>query len=1176
MWMSRGVQWRSGGSRSAGGRFSRFKSGALLVGVSLGLALCLLPVQPVAAKTGAKRRLLYSLTPSSTMPYTPCPPGGRMIECNIVIDPPAVKTPSGYRVPGVGLVEGGGVQGGYDPADLQSAYTVPASGGTGQTVALVDAYGYAAAESDLAIYREMYGLEPCTKANGCFKRVNQKGEEANYPAEGGGLEADWQLESALDLDMVSAACPHCHVLLVEATTQEPKDTAAAAEEAAKLSATEISNSYGYPENLEEFCPAKKGCSEFLSDYNHPGIPVTVSSGDSGYDDERGAPSWPATSPNVIAVGGTSLRRAGNARGWSESVWSGSGSGCSLYESKPAWQTDTGCTKRTDNDVAAVADSGTPVSVYRGRWEDLGGTSVSAPLVAAIEAHANSATRTAGAEAFYKKPGMLFDITEGSNGTCEPAYLCTAGTGYDGPTGLGTPDEVFHLNGWVTQGVPNLAKEASAKSSGLVSASCINAESCVAVGHYVGNDGTENALGEHWNGTAWSVQETPTLSKSTLSSVSCASLVSCTAVGHRVTSAGVEVPLAEHWNGTSWSIEEVLSPTGAESASLSGVACNSIIIGEECTATGHYVNSSGTEVTLVEHESGEAWSILETPNPAGAKSSSLTGISCDTTGRLVQECMAVGHYVNSSAKEVTLAEVWLGNGTKWTISETANPAGAKASSLTAVSCITGCTAVGSYVNSSGTELTLAEHWTEKWTIVETPNPTGAKGSALLGVSCKTEEACEAVGRYTTSGGVESTLGEVESAKVWAVQETPNPTGAKSGNLGGVSCTSTEACTAAGVYVNSASAELPFAERFGATKKWATQETPVPKLASGNLWRVSCTTSEACTAIGSYVNGSGIEVTLAERWNGKEWALQEPPNPTGAKSSKFIAVSCKSSTFCGAVGSYANSSGTEVALAEHWNGTAWSLDEPAIPTGAKGSKLVGVSCTSTTSCIAVGTYVSSSGVETVLAENWNGTAWSLKEPVIPTGAKSSNLYGVSCASGTSCMATGRYINSSSTGIAIAESWNGTAWSLKEPVIPTGSQNSSLIGVSCTSGTSCMATGRNVNSSGVETVLAESWNGTAWSLKEAIVPTGATLSILIGVSCTSSTSCTAVGGYNNSSGAQLTLAEGWNGTAWTIQETLTPEFTTNWLSGVSCTSSTACIAVGRSVDGAGMEVALAEEHS
>ncbi len=398
--------------------------------------------------SGGRGEPAISLTPSTTKPYWACPEG----PCEAIIDPQPVRVPGGYALPAGGpLLEGGGVGGGYDPQDLQSAYKIPTSIEETQTIALVDAYGYASAESDLATYRKQYGLTPCTKANGCFKKVNESGEEANYPPPNSG----WQVETALDLAMASAACTNpanCHILLVEATTASLENLGQSVNEAAKLGATEISNSYGLPEQL---CGI--GCTPISEEYyNHPGVVVTVSSGDNGYDNHLSecevkgklcaSPNFPATSPYVVAVGGTSLHKASNSRGWSEEVWTEAGSGCSKFEPKPAWQTDTGCAKRTDNDVAAVADSTTPVSVYaNGSWYLVGGTSASSPLVAGIEAHASKYTRSLGAHAFYKYPGSLFDVTTGSNGTCTPPaedeYFCHAEVGYDGPTGLGTPDGV---------------------------------------------------------------------------------------------------------------------------------------------------------------------------------------------------------------------------------------------------------------------------------------------------------------------------------------------------------------------------------------------------------------------------------------------------------------------------------------------------------------------------------------------------------------------------------------------------------------------------------------------------------------------------------------------------------------------------------------------------------------
>jgi hypothetical protein len=369
------------------------------------------------------------------------------------VDPKPVRVGSRYALPAGGpLLEGSGALGGYSPLDLQSAYKIPTTGGSTQTIALVDAYSYPTFESDLAVYREHYGLPACTHTTGCLRRVNQKGEEANYPGRHGQA---WELESALDLDMASAACPECHLLLVEATTESMANLAQTANTAATLGANEISNSYGFPETSATAC-GTTGCAQYNPDYNHPGVVITASSGDRGYNNHFegvASPTYPASSPNVLAVGGTALHRASNAREFSEEVWNeplreaGTGSGCSLFEAKPPWQHDRGCATRTDNDVAAVAACASAVSMYSSNFgfEDLCGTSVSAPLVAGIEAHASEYTRSLGAAVFYEAPSLLFDVTEGSNGTCTPpnrlAYLCTGELGYDGPTGFGTPHGV---------------------------------------------------------------------------------------------------------------------------------------------------------------------------------------------------------------------------------------------------------------------------------------------------------------------------------------------------------------------------------------------------------------------------------------------------------------------------------------------------------------------------------------------------------------------------------------------------------------------------------------------------------------------------------------------------------------------------------------------------------------
>jgi subtilase family serine protease len=314
---------------------------------------------------------------------------------------------------------------GYSPSDLRSAYKVTGTGTSSTRVAIVDAYGYPNAESDLAVYRSQFGLPPCTTSNGCFKKVNQGGIQGSYPRTNTG----WSQESALDLDMVSAMCPGCSILLVEANSSSYSDLALAVNTAAAMGAHVISNSYGGGE---------AGSSTYEPYYNYAGIAVTVSSGDSGYGVQ-----FPASSPHVTAVGGTTLQRSSTARGWSEAAWSGAGSGCSGVYPKPSWQTDAGCSRRTVADVSAVADPNTGVAVYgpatrnRSAWLVFGGTSVGAPLIGGVYG-VNGGSVTYGSNP-YHNTSALFDVTSGSNGSCGGSYLCTAVSGYDGPTGLGTPN-----------------------------------------------------------------------------------------------------------------------------------------------------------------------------------------------------------------------------------------------------------------------------------------------------------------------------------------------------------------------------------------------------------------------------------------------------------------------------------------------------------------------------------------------------------------------------------------------------------------------------------------------------------------------------------------------------------------------------------------------------------------
>jgi hypothetical protein len=330
---------------------------------------------------------------------------------------------------------------GYGPADLQSAYHLPsATTGAGQTVALIEAGDQIKLEADLATYRAQYGLPPCTTANGCFRKVNDQGQNSPLPPG----DQDWGGETSLDVDMVAAVCPNCHILVVETGGSGGLSFDDAVNTAVRLGAKFVSNSYGGGENSDEI-------NEDNAAFNHPGVVITASSGDDGY-----GLIIPAAYRHVVAAGGTTLNRGGGARGWTETAWDGAGSGCSQYLPKQSWQHDTGCPRRTVADVSAVADPGTGVAYYdsygESGWGVAGGTSVSAPVIAA--AYALAGTPPAGsypAPFLYAHTSGLNDVTAGSNGSCTPAYLCHAGTGYDGPTGLGTPNGITAFGG--SGGVP---------------------------------------------------------------------------------------------------------------------------------------------------------------------------------------------------------------------------------------------------------------------------------------------------------------------------------------------------------------------------------------------------------------------------------------------------------------------------------------------------------------------------------------------------------------------------------------------------------------------------------------------------------------------------------------------------------------------------------------------------
>ena len=628
------------------------------------------------------------------------------------------------------------------------------------------------------------------------------------------------------------------------------------------------------------------------------------------------------------------------------------------------------------------------------------------------------------------------------------------------------------------------------------------------------------------------------------------------------------------NATAWKIQPTPNPKIPQGR-LNAVSCSSP---RACTAVGVFDNVPGRG-TLAERWDGASWSIQASANPAGALTAVLFGVSCPAA----TFCVAVGNYQNRTGRHAILAEAW--NGSSWSVLPAPPPAGARRSFLNGVSCTsaTACTAVGSYQARSGKHVTLAERWDgTTWSIQPTPNPATPPRSALAAVSCTSASACTAVGSSAVDnfGSSSVTLAERWDGTTWSIQPTPNN---PHGNfLTGVSCPSPAACIAVG-----GNNGLPLVEAWNGTS-WSIP--PTPATGGAQLNSVSCALPSACTAVGSGAfaerwNGTAwsiqpipgihdnaaltsvsctttstctaagfdLEATLGEAWDGTSWSVEPTPSPASLLGThRLTAVSCTSPSACMAVGLTPEGL-SSVTLAERWDGIRWTI----VPTPSRGeSELSGVSCTSPSACIAVGR----SFPEGVLSERWDGTRWSLLKT--PNPVHLGDLFSVSCTSASACVAVGGANNDRLT---LAEVWNGTSWKIQPTPSTAHADVDVLSGVSCTSPSACTAVGEVARFGGRPMSLAERWDGTSWSIQPTANPPGSgNMVFLNSVSCTSGSACTAVGSFINSSGQGATLAEAWDGTTWSIQPTpaLPPQDLPNF-GGVSCTSGSACIAVGAAAD-------------
>jgi hypothetical protein len=676
--------------------------------------------------------------------------------------------------------------------------------------------------------------------------------------------------------------------------------------------------------------------------------------------------------------------------------------------------------------------------------------------------------------------------------------------------------------WTIRNSPNV----TLPGGEIRSMSCLSATSCTAVGSFLNTSGITDTLAEAWNGTAWQKQATPNPASDTTPAVSPALLgVSCPVARFCEAVGGYQngptgINLAEVWNGTSWKIQSVPSPAGSTSAALFAVSCTSATF---CEAVGVSDSGSG-EMPLAEVWNGTSWSAQAAPSPSGQFIVRLTGVSCVSP----TFCEATGN-------SPPFAEMW--NGTSWALQ-------AMPGSMRSVSCVsaTFCEAVGSVGTGGGAV------WNgTSWTAQTIPGPSSFTSASLGAVSCTSANACEAVGSYATSTSNPTTfsLGEAWNGTSWTLQTTPNPAGVTFTTLDAVSCAAANSCEAGGSFEQTPQAVRlqALAEAWNGTA-WALQNAVAPPGAIANAFNgVSCVSAASCEAVGTATDSLGNLISLAEIWNGTSWKIQAVPTPAQASSgvrATMDGVSCVSASFCEAVGFSAAVPGPG---AWKWNGTSWTAQ--AVP-GSSG--LGSVSCTSATFCLAVG---GNGEVET-----WNGSAWSLASAIPGFSSASS----VSCVSATACEAVG--LGPSSTQAAAA--WNGTAWSVQTTPLPADGSDMALHAVSCVRANSCEAVGFYfTNTTFEQLTLAERLNGSRWAVQDTPNPPGSTVNNLLGVWCTSASSCHSVG-EQTPSFATFTLAQVWNGASWTTQSTANrSQNDLNVLNSVWCGVSGGCTAVGIGAD-------------
>ena len=633
----------------------------------------------------------------------------------------------------------------------------------------------------------------------------------------------------------------------------------------------------------------------------------------------------------------------------------------------------------------------------------------------------------------------------------------------------------------------------------------------------------------------------------------------------------------------WSVVPVESPTRIADSYLQGVSCSS---GHACMAVG-YVSTgftdNGTEgiTPLAERWDGRSWALSTAQQTSpGGTGAGLNAVSCSSA----RACTAVGFTQVSGyegPEDYELVERW--NGSEWTVGRFSG-----AGNLSAVSCAStrACIAVGTGNSPYGSPpAAVSARWDGKrWLAEPIALRRGWYETSLSGVSCSSATSCLADGYFRSGNGcsdgkaggpcARKALVEQWNGQRWTTASAPHPSGARSVSVDQISCSSIGRCTGIGTFTRSPNQSVPFAARWTGGA-WISRRMPTPQGAKAvQIEGLSCTSPTECTMVAGFTTNATTAGLFAERWNGSWWTIQPISQPEGAQSTSLVGISCVSHLDCTAVGEFTNSAGAAFPLAESRRQAVWSMQQLSNAVVVEPGGFNAVSCTSSSACVAVGSLSDTTQVTITLAEQWQGMTWSVQTTANPavTPGTGVSLNAVSCASPTACMAVGGGLY----GIpSLVEWWNGANWSLESTPSVDGAV---LDAVSCVSDTSCTAVGGDTGG-GSGQPLVEHWDGAGWTVQPTPTFTGFApplpgfVASLTGVSCTSDTACTAVGSFLNPTIPQA-LVERWDGTQWSVQSSPMPPGAQGYqLNAVSCTSATDCTAIGQSYGRNGAPPAVVE---